>query len=552
MSINGSRTRAAGTAPWLATIVLGTVIVTGGVLMGAAPARAAAVPAQDPALARTTTADHSKFKELDGPFATGPDVTAACLKCHTEAANQIQHTTHWTWAFDNPVTGQHLGKRTVLNNFCVATASNWPRCTSCHVGYGWKDGEQPPTAQTAVDCLVCHDRTKTYAKFPAGAGHPVYEPKEFPAKSGIVWQPPDLAAVARNVGAPSRNTCGACHFFGGGGDGVKHGDLDSSLFTPTKEVDIHMAAEGLNFSCQTCHTTGSHQVTGSRYVTKAVDHVGVDVPGKTDGTRATCESCHGPRPHRSEHAKLDDHTDRVACPTCHVPSFARGGVKTKMWWDWSTAGKKNAAGKPYEVEQDGYTVYDSKKGDFVWEANVVPEYHWFDGTIRYTVFGEAIDDTSIVQVNAISGHQDDPASRIWPFKVMRGKQPYDAERKVLAVPHLFGADDDAFWKTYDWPKAIEVGMRARGLPFSGTYGFVETEYYWPITHMVAPKDKALTCNQCHVTGGGRLASLTGFYMPGRDSFAWLSRFGWTAAGLALAGVTLHALLRVIGALRSKE
>lgn len=34
----------------------------------------------------TTTADHTKFKELQREFASGPDVTKACLSCHTEAA----------------------------------------------------------------------------------------------------------------------------------------------------------------------------------------------------------------------------------------------------------------------------------------------------------------------------------------------------------------------------------------------------------------------------------------------------------------------------------
>ncbi|MGD2119736.1 MAG: hypothetical protein PVG66_15365, partial [Chromatiales bacterium] len=31
-----------------------------------------------------STADHSKFDELKGPFNNGPEVTRACLKCHTE------------------------------------------------------------------------------------------------------------------------------------------------------------------------------------------------------------------------------------------------------------------------------------------------------------------------------------------------------------------------------------------------------------------------------------------------------------------------------------
>lgn len=57
-----------------------------------------------------TTADHSKFKELQREFASGPEVTQACLSCHTEAAGQIHRTKHWTWEYKNPQTGQVLGK----------------------------------------------------------------------------------------------------------------------------------------------------------------------------------------------------------------------------------------------------------------------------------------------------------------------------------------------------------------------------------------------------------------------------------------------------------
>src|SRR5664279_3170306 len=50
----------------------------------------------------TSTADHTKFKELDKSFKTISDVTTACLSCHTEAANQVQHTKHWTWESADP------------------------------------------------------------------------------------------------------------------------------------------------------------------------------------------------------------------------------------------------------------------------------------------------------------------------------------------------------------------------------------------------------------------------------------------------------------------
>lgn len=493
-----------------------------------------------------STADHGKFDELKVEFATGPEVTKACLKCHTEASKQIHKTTHWTWGFKHPVTGQDLGKKNVVNNFCVATATNWPRCTSCHIGYGWKDGTFDLANETAVDCLVCHDTTGKYKKFPTGAGHPNYAEQEWPPGSGKIRPVADLSMIAQKVGPPTRQNCGTCHFFGGGGDAVKHGDLDSTMFNPDRNLDVHMDKAGLNFSCQTCHTTGSHNVSGSRYVTKAVDRDGIDIPGKSDNTRATCESCHGLAPHGPDsNAKLNEHVDKIACPTCHVPEFARGGKKTKTWWDWSTAGQlKTEEGKPKFTKDDaGNHTYHFQKGTFRWQADVVPEYRWFDGEIRYTLLDQTIDDSKVVPINTIKGSYADRNSRIWPFKVMRGKQPYDSVEKILAVPHLFGKDEAAFWKNFDWKKAIEAGLQARNVKFSGEYGFVETEYYWPITHMVAPKEKALSCESCH-SKNGRLASLAGFYMPGRDSVGWLDTLGFLIAGLALAGVILHGLVRL--------
>jgi len=243
------------------------------------------------------TADHTKFDALKGPFNSAPEVTAACLTCHTEAGEQVRATTHWTWLYNHPETGQQLGKSKVINSFCGMVVTNEARCTSCHVGYGWEDMSQPPPiAENAVDCLVCHDTTGEYWKFPTLAGFPTDTPREWPKGSGTLVLPPDLAKVARNVGASDRENCGSCHFYGGGADGVKHGDLDSSLVNPSHELDVHMASDGLNFSCSDCHTSWGHNVAGSRYQVNAKDTLGIDIPGHTDLGRASCESCHGSEP----------------------------------------------------------------------------------------------------------------------------------------------------------------------------------------------------------------------------------------------------------------
>ena len=182
-------------------------------------------------------------------------------------------------------------------------------CMACHAGYGWQDQRFDFSVQKNVDCLVCHDTTTTYRKLPGDAGHPVYERREFPPNSGKFVEAVDLSKVAQSVGKPSRSNCGACHFFGAGGNGAKHGDLDSSLQHPGKYLDVHMNEKGLNFSCTECHKTDSHQVSGSRYNLPAAPKGGAHIRGKADNEPTSCQACHSNKPHPAKSAMLNQHTE---------------------------------------------------------------------------------------------------------------------------------------------------------------------------------------------------------------------------------------------------
>ena len=116
--------------------------------------------------------------------------------------------------------------------------------------------------------------------------------------------------------------------------------------------------------------------------------------------------------------------------------------------------------------------------------------------------------------------------------------------------HTAGEDETALWPNYDWPKAIEAGMKTAGLPYSGKYGFVSTEMSWPITHMVAPKADALSCAQCHADQG-RLDGIAGVYLPGRDRNHLLDMAGWAVVLLSLLGVLIHGGTRVYIHLKRK-
>ena len=421
----------------------------------------------------TSTADHSKFEELKQSFATGPDVTKACLTCHTEASKQLHKTKHWNWQFTNPDNGEVVGKKTIINNFCLSITSNLARCTSCHIGYGWKDDSFDFSSEQNVDCLVCHDTTDTYKKFPTAAGHPNYKEKVFPKGSKKVWKVADLSKVAQSVGKARRENCGACHFYGGGGDAVKHGDLDSSLKQPKKYLDVHMDADGLDFSCGKCHLSDSHEVTGSRYAPTATDDKGALIRGNRDGRNpTTCVACHGNSPHPPGTAaveKLNSHTDKIACQTCHIPAFARGNKATKMTWDWSTAGKDITIPK----DKYGKPVYLKKKGSFQWKEAVKPNYKWYNGTVKRYILGDRINENGVTNLTMPVGDIADPASRIYPFKLHKGKQISDSVYKYLIAPQLW----EGYWKHWDWDKASRDGMKAANLEYSGTFDWVETVLY---------------------------------------------------------------------------
>jgi octaheme c-type cytochrome (tetrathionate reductase family) len=524
--------------------------LTAGVVLAISQAAAAppteAVP---PVPSSTSTADHSSFEVLQKRFKSGLELTRACLSCHNLAAKQVHGSNHWNWEVPNDRTGQLVGKRNVVNSTLFTISSNGPYCARCHVSNEWKEEGFDLTAEEQVDCLACHDTTGTYAsnkmhqlRVKCSACHVEWDK----SKAREVVRKPNYSELAKQVGKPTLQSCGGCHFYSDGGDGIKQGDLDTSLATAPRHLDVHMAdmaEEGLGYSCVTCHTAPQHRMRGSQYQPESRDEQGLDV---VDGSRATCESCHGLAPHpESANVKLNDHVDRIACQTCHIPALARGGRPTKTYWDWSTAGRLDDEGKPIvEKDDQGRIVYSSQRGGAQWAENLAPEYVWFNGQIEFATLDEKIDPDGIVQLNTLGGAVDDPKARIWPVKTLRGKQPIDAEQATLVGASLFGKKNDGFWKNFDWSESVATAMQAAGREFSGKVGFVETEMRIPVNHMVAPAEDALSCESCH-SSNGLLKDVEGLYMPGIGSLPILDELFLTMALLALIGVLLHAAVRVM-------
>lgn len=419
--------------------------------------------------------NHNQLVKLEGSV-DALDVTQNCLACHRKEGEAILKTAHWKWHGPSPYTIGHekrtdLGKNhSTINNFCINLNGNWPRCTSCHIGYGWKDADFDFTDMSRIDCLVCHDTTGKYKKSPAGAG--------FPDKNL------DLVTIAQNVGRPSRSNCGtACHFRGGGGDAVKHGDMAAILTNPDRNHDVHMGVDvgGMNFRCQDCHKTRNHMISGRSISVPAVEG------------DLSCEYCHTDRPHSGRELidhHLNKHTQHVACQTCHIPVYSKRNP-TKINWDWSTAGQDLKKPK----DKYGKAVYSKKKGSFTWKEAAKPTYRWYNGTVERYLLGDRVSANGPTDLTRPVGDFSDLASRIYPFKLHRGKQISDAVYKYLIAPQLW----QGYWKHWDWDKAARDGMAHAGLAYSGKYEFVETAMYWGLTHEVVPKEQALSCAECHAS-----------------------------------------------------
>jgi hypothetical protein len=515
----------------------------------------------------------------DDALTSGPAVTAECLNCHAMDASQMAGSAHFKWLGATPLLAGHegdtaaVGKKNLINNFCVAVASNETRCTQCHAGYGDGAGAGTPgydqTGLDRVDCLICHgDLSSGYIKATASWGaadvavvtgcSPACTATQYCVNEGAgpvcveksVKLPKVLKAAAQGVARPTRANCGWCHFNAGGGDNVKMGDMASSLKAPTMTVDVHMGSDGGNMTCVDCHVTSAHRIFGT----------GASV-AVSEG-RTQCTDCHG-GVDDTAFAAVDLHTTahlgKLACQTCHIPTFSRQ-LRTKMRWDWKLAGYKDCKFPVTAAEEllwgnldtnddgiadaltcaavsaspsatwtgaDGkHYEYDWRKGVFRKEDDVSPVYVYTDAKMMHLTvtdaFAQAGTPADPVIINAPTATSATAGAKIAPFKEMAGTQPGMADGSFLIVPYLYPMNETASSLQPKWNTLLTVGARKGGqigaadTLDTAAWSWVETRMYMSINHEVAPKASALgsnsSCGTCH----GASPTVPLCSMPGVD------------------------------------
>ncbi len=367
----------------------------------------------------------------------GPD----CVGCHGTEAVEVHGSLHYQWqgpALDmvnQPGTQQ--GKLTnAVNSYCINILGNWTGCSACHVGKGARPEAVASPAQLAnIDCLKCH------------------------SQGGVL---------------PNRADCLKCHAKAGGGDAVKRGDLAlASGTTSDRNYDVHMATSGANLVCQECHTTRNHRIAGKGSDLRATD---LDVP-------VTCTNCHKAAPHGS--STINQHATRVACQSCHIPTYAKNAADTSA----------SEATETFRTWKSSEATAAPKHPTATKANNLVPKYRFWNGQSDNYLLGD------VARLDPATGKY--PTSRpvgsvqdgkLYPFKYKSAEQPM-----ASGSDQLIALDTSVFFATADPIAATRQGLVNMGMSENTPWEWVQTDTFQALNHQVSPKGQALQCANCHGT-----------------------------------------------------
>ncbi len=444
---------------------------------------------------------HAGINAYNGP--------TTCIACHSTAGTQVLNSMHGSWSGPTPnvtnISG-NSGKWKQTNNYCTDPELADYGCVKCHVTTAAKvlnnDGMVDLSVKNLnaneMDCLMCH-QTNYYSTFTPTSSRtftscvdgsvrtylvPVAEADGKIHKAVRLDLAPagtTVLAMARTAHRPNNATCvKKCHAAAGGADGVKRGDIDSTMANPPITTDIHLSSAGTaKLACTSCHAGTGHQIPGR----------GNDMRGEDTGAVIKkCVDCHtamaGSNGHgtsTTNRAAADRHIAHVDCTACHIDSYGKG-IPTEMSRDW-TKPVWSAGG----CEGQGAWVGTSVKA-----SGVLPEYRFWNKTSWvYDRNGNAGLTTDLIDGGLafsypLGGIND---GKLYPFKVHTSTNPMDdsSGKTNFDVLKMFmtGCFDQAAASGLDY-----IGER-------GTYTWKTNKAFQLITHGVVAKTEGDNCAKCH-------------------------------------------------------
>jgi hypothetical protein len=294
--------------------------------------------------------------------------------------------------------------------------------------------------------------------------------------------------AVQTVHLPQRANCLQCHAKAGGGDAVKRGDLAlASAATSDATYDVHLATTGADLQCQACHAFSAHRVAGK----------GSDLRPTDSDAVVECSSCHAEMLTADGHegAVTDRHLARVACQTCHIPTYAKDAADT-------------AASEATEVHRTWLDTHSTAPPFHPASStanDLVPRYRFWNRYSDNALLGdEAVLDpgTGRYPTSRPVGDVADADSRLYPFKYKTAEQPM-----AIATHQLIALDTSVYFATGDAAAATEQGLVNMGLDVIEPYAWVETDTFQLLNHQVSPAGQALDCADCH--GGTARMDLQG-------------------------------------------
>ncbi|MDX2503700.1 MAG: multiheme c-type cytochrome [Gammaproteobacteria bacterium] len=440
-------------------------------------------------------AAHATINEYTGP--------ETCNECHLKQAKQMHGSVHYQQTGLTPnatnIEGTAGKAENAFNTYCGSIrTSPYFTCVGCHVGNGLPPEPDETTEQlNNIDCMMCHQ--EDYKRI----GAPPYEDFEVIGEDGLpttIQIPvaetfrfiPDeenmtisILEAARTVHPTNRKTCLRCHSGASGSDGGKRGDLSFVTVDPPLSSDIHMSSHGEDLTCSACHSAGDHRIAGR----------GLDLRPNDYPEQLVCSGCHTEQPHEDYDPtgadSLDRHATRVACQTCHIPTFAKD-ISTELERDWEDLhySEFSCSGR------GGWVPHEIR------ESNVIPSYKWYDGTSEVYVLGEIpteredsdsdedVDEDGEKMFGIPNGAVNTENARIYPMKEHRAKIAQHVDTQVM-IPH----STFTLFTQASFDLAVLDGMAQEGL--EGEYDMVDVHTYQTINHGVEGKKSALKCRDCH-------------------------------------------------------